>query len=419
MSVESLVEALAGSVKKAGITRISEVIADDRIFDRQFVHPGWPKDQLDRWYCAEVSGLNFHTNMLSVFPSPSSAGLGHPPSMLMEPSAPFLDIENKARTGPAGRNSIRLAREGDTNRFTVLGEVGVSRTRADSTVHDPSLFAAQVLAAALPGAGVAIGAVPGLGDSQTRVSQGQLADAARAARVALPEEKFGGGRVVAAVTTRLEDVLQRCNTDSHNLYAEAMIKRIGNAITGEPGSWVNGSSVIRMTLAQHLGPEAASSAVIADGSGMSREDRVSPRTLARWLDALQKDPSIGEAFVASLATPDKRESLRRRFRDIRLTNALSAKTGTIDGVRCLSGILTDPTDGHRLAFSIMVNDLKEGEQTLQALEFHEAVVAAADRWLTAQRPAKPDPVAAPPVSPRTHGQGRVSKPAGEAVNGGR
>src|SRR4051812_39204755 len=83
--------------------------------------------------------------------------------------------------------------------------------------------------------------------------------------------------------------------------------------------------------------------------------------------------------------------MKRRFRDIRLASELHAKTGTIDGVRCLSGYLTDKATGHRLAFSIMVNDVKEGEQALLALQFHENVVGIADKWLAAQRPPKDPP----------------------------
>lgn len=381
MSVEAMVEALAGSVKKAGVSRVSEVIVDDRVFDRQHVHPTWPKDQLDRWYCAEVSGVNFHTNVISFFPSPSSAGIGRPPAVILEPAAPWLEIENKARTAEPGKNSIWLSRDAELNRFTVMGDIGVSRVRAEVSLRDPALFTGQLIAAALPRAGVAVGSVPAVSKPLTR---DQAAEAAGAARLAQGSEPLDG-RVVAVVTTHLEDVLKRCNADSYNLYAEAMIKRMGKEVTGEPGSWTNGASVLRMTLTQHLGPTAASSTVIADGSGMSRENKVSPRTLTRWLEFLAADRTTGPMFMASLATPEGRDSIRRRFQNVQVKSKLAVKSGTIDGVRCLSGYLTDPVTERRVAFSILVNDLREGEQALQALQFHAAVVSEADRWLIAQR----------------------------------
>lgn len=389
MTVSALLSALAGAVKRAGADRITEIVVDDRIFDRQYIHPTWPKDQLDKWYCAEVAGVNFHTNVISAFPKPSPEGIGRPPIVDLEPAAPWLEIENKARTVAAGKNSVWLSRDPEMNRLTVFGEVRLpTRVAIDLTIHDVPTFAGQLIAAELPKAGVGVGAVEPLGDHRTWVTRDEIIEATGAVRLAAPDEVLGG-RPVAAVTTALADVLVRCNSDSQNLYAEAMLKRLGHDVTKEPGSWTNGSSVVRMTVAERLGPDAAASTVIADGSGLSRENRVSPRTLTRWLDQMQRDPERGPMYIASLATPEHRESLRYRFRDARLACNLHAKTGTINGVRCLSGYLIDPVTSRKLAFSIMVNDLKEGEQALTALKFHQQVVSVADRWLASQRPARP------------------------------
>jgi serine-type D-Ala-D-Ala carboxypeptidase/endopeptidase (penicillin-binding protein 4) len=382
MSVEALVGAIASSVKQAGAVRISEVVVDDGIFDRQLVHPTWPRDQLDKWYCAEVSGLNFHTNVLSVFPNPAPEGAGRPPVVLLEPAAPWMQIENRARTTGEGKNSVWLTRDPESNRFTMFGEVRFpTKVPVEITLHEPALLAGQLIAVELLRAGVPVGAAaPAHGKPPGRE---QIQGAIGAVRLVGPEDARSG-RTVAAVSTHIRDVLERCNNDSQNLYAECLIKRVGHEVTGEPGSWTNGSSVVRMTLAQHLGAESAASTVVSDGSGMSREDKVSPRTLAKWLDVLQKDTRFGEAFVESLATPGD-GTLRRRFSDIKLHSVLRAKSGKLDGVRCLSGYLTDKQSGGRIAFSVMVNDLKEGDQALQALQFHEDVVAIADRWLASQR----------------------------------
>jgi D-alanyl-D-alanine carboxypeptidase/D-alanyl-D-alanine-endopeptidase (penicillin-binding protein 4) len=165
-----------------------------------------------------------------------------------------------------------------------------------------------------------------------------------------------------------------------------MLKRIGREVTGEPGSWASGASVVRMTIAERLGPDDAAATQVSDGSGLSRDNKVSPATLTRWLDMMQRSGPTADDFVASLATTD-RGNLKKRFDEHRLQNDLAAKSGSIDGVRCLSGYLTDPATDRRVAFSIMVNDLKAGEAPLAALNFHEEVVKAIDRWMTAQRPA--------------------------------
>ncbi|MEE8190675.1 MAG: D-alanyl-D-alanine carboxypeptidase/D-alanyl-D-alanine-endopeptidase, partial [Candidatus Scalindua sediminis] len=57
----------ADSIEKKGIKVITgDIIADDTIFDREFVHDNWPKDQLSEWYCAPISGLSFNDNCVDI-----------------------------------------------------------------------------------------------------------------------------------------------------------------------------------------------------------------------------------------------------------------------------------------------------------------------------------------------------------------
>jgi D-alanyl-D-alanine carboxypeptidase/D-alanyl-D-alanine-endopeptidase (penicillin-binding protein 4) len=392
LTVDRMVEALAGAVSTAGIASVTEVIADDRVFDRNLVHETWPKDQLDRWYCAPVSGLNFHTNVVSLFPAPAKV-IGQAPWFEIQPNAPWFEIENRARTvGEGGKNSVWLARD-DAGGYTLHGEVRfASRSPIEVTVFDPAVLFAQLMAVELPRAGVSVGgiaATPG-----KRLSSIGAESAIRMVRLASTDEKLDG-RVLAVVSTHMKDVIQRCNADSQNLYAEAILKRIGHEVTKEPGSWENGSSIVRMTLSQdeELGPKYAASTVVADGSGMSREDQVAPRTLAKWLARLQKHPTFGEMFVDSLATPGD-GTLRKRFQGAELAGELKAKSGKIAGVRCLSGYVTDPVTKRRVAFSVMINNMKDSDPQ-PSLKLHEDVVVAIDRWLVAQRPER---TATAPVS---------------------
>jgi D-alanyl-D-alanine carboxypeptidase/D-alanyl-D-alanine-endopeptidase (penicillin-binding protein 4) len=191
------------------------------------------------------------------------------------------------------------------------------------------------------------------------------------------------------VTTPVRDVALLCNRDSVNLYAEALLKRMGREISGERGSWASGAAVLRMVMNERLGPEAASELTVSDGSGMSRGNQVSPSLMTAWLESVYEDARIGPAFVESLATPGS-GTLERRFRDVRVKNKVSAKSGLLNGVRTLSGYITEPGTGRTLAFSVLVNDLPlSGEAPLRALRLHEQIVAAADRWLlTETAPAR-------------------------------
>jgi D-alanyl-D-alanine carboxypeptidase/D-alanyl-D-alanine-endopeptidase (penicillin-binding protein 4) len=360
MTVGDCLSVIIGAVNKAGVRSVKEVVVDDRIFDRQFVHPTWAVDKLDRGYSAEVAGLNFHSNVISVYPRPSPDGAGGAPQFSIEPEAPFLPFENRAKTVTEGKNTVWISRDPNANRFVLRGEVrSPAQTPVQITVHDPPEFFARLLAHYLSKAGITVEST---------------------ARVCTAGEVFDSSRVLAVISTPMDEVLQRCNSDSANLYAECLLKRLGQAVTGEPGSWANGGAVLRMVLAQNLGAAQAASVIVADGSGLSRENSVSPMVLAKWLEVMARDARVRDAFTESMATPGK-GTLRNRFREVTLSNNLYAKSGFINGVRSLSGYIVHPASGRRLAFSVIVNDIKTDAQTLAALELHETIVKIADQHL--------------------------------------
>ncbi len=369
MTVDDLLERLASSVAARAQDGITEIIADDRVFDRQYAHPSWPEKDLNRWYCAEVAGLGFHTNVISVFVSPAPEGPGAAPRVSVQPDAPVYTLNNRARTTTSGANSAWIARPAPANVFTLFGDVrrpALAPIRA--SIHEPPLFTAGLIRSALHNAGVPVPSNSAL-------------------RLASDRDQFTNAETVAVVMTALPEVLRRCNTDSHNLYAEALIKRIGYEVTSDAGSWANGAAVIRMLLSERLGPDHASSVHIADGSGMSRNNRVSPATLAAWLDSISDDPALFTPFVDSLAAPGE-GTLTSRFKNVSLDNQVRAESGYLTGVYALSGYLIDPTTSRRIVFSMIINEGRRSSGN--ARRFHEAFVVDIDRWLTKQRPARAD-----------------------------
>lgn len=372
MSVEDLLAVLVRAVRQAGITTLRELVIDDRVFDNDRVHPEWPRDQLVERYCAEVSGLNFHTNVVEVFAWASPSGAGSPVTARLEPRAEWISLDVQARTVGTGTTGIAIRRDRAENRFVITGQVRESQSAGRQvSVVDPALVMGQLFADRLAKQGVRVG----------RAS----APPWKAVRRASGDESLPADRVLAVITTGLTEVLRRCNSDSSNLYAESLIKRLGYEMTGgEPGSWANGASAVQMWVVQMAGAEHGASIVIADGSGLSRSNRVSPELVVRWLAAMERQPSFA-AFTDSLATVGTGTgTLRNRFRDAQPANSLRAKTGLISGVRALSGYLTHPGTNQHVAFSILVNDLRTDGANQAARELQEQIVLAIDRWLTRQ-----------------------------------
>lgn len=340
-----------------------EIVVDDRIFDRTLVHDTWPVDQLNRWYCAEVSGVNFHTNCLSVFPRPAGE-VGQPGQLLVVPESPWIEIENKSRTVARGKHTAWAARAHGTNAITIFGDVRFASEPIEVTVHDPALQFGHLLARRLSVAGASVGEV----------------------RLAGVDESLPPARVLHTVRSPMETVLRRINVNSQNMYAEAVLKRIGAEVTGPPGSWETGSAIVRGVLNDRLGPSAGEVLVVADGSGMSRENRVTPGLLADWLLSFHDDTELGPALLASMPGPGE-GTLRSRFGSSRLDNDVRAKSGYLRGVSALSGYLTDHESGRRVVFSVLVNDPPSGIARSTIRRFEEQVVELADAWLSEQATA--------------------------------
>lgn len=360
---DALFDAIARAIKDRGITGVDEIVVDDRVFDREWAHPSWPADQLNRWYCAEVGGLNFQTNVINVYPIPGTPGSA--PIVETQPSLPWLKVAVRAKSIKQGRDSAWVARPTATNEFTLYGNVR-GRTEIPVAIHEPPTYAGQVIALALGERGIRIG-----GD-----------DARRSVRLARYDEKFEDAETVAVVSTPIEDVLRRTNTKSHNLYAECLFKRIGHEVTGDAGSWENGASVMRLLLSEHLGADAAQRTVIADGSGMSRENRVSAETLTAWLRVLSKQDGW-DTYIGTFAAPGE-GTLRSRFVDDATSGALRAKSGYLNGVYALSGVI-EQEGGRRVAFSIILNNVKPGSGSRYAKPLIDDVVLMLDEWVTGQR----------------------------------
>lgn len=376
--VDSIATAIAGA---RGDDVISQVIVDDRVFDREYVHATWPTNQLNRWYCAEVSGLNFHCNVLRVYASPG-AREGEKGIVKTDPVVPWAKINDSRLVTVTGRNAstgVGADRAQGTNNISVHGTVKQALVEPiEVTVHEGSLIFARLLGERLKELGAARPA----------------ADGVIAVRLATPDEQFPAGRIAATVRTPLPTVLERCNTDSHNLYAEALIKAAGHAATGQPGSWLNGAAVVRMQIQDRLGGAEAMNVTITDGSGMSRNNRITPAFMTRWLASIADDDRIGASLIDSLAIPAARTgTLRSRFQQATLANKVRAKSGYLNGVRTLSGYVIHEATGRTVAFSILVNDIGPKARHDKIKKMQEDIVEAVDDWLSDE--VLSDPTARP------------------------
>jgi D-alanyl-D-alanine carboxypeptidase/D-alanyl-D-alanine-endopeptidase (penicillin-binding protein 4) len=145
----------------------------------------------------------------------------------------------------------------------------------------------------------------------------------------------------------LEALVRHTNHVSDNYYAETLLKGLG-ARSGTAGSTVAGAAVASK-FARELGFRAR----IADGSGLSRGNFISPRDVGRLLVEAQEEPWF-DSFYRSLPLAGKSGTLDKRMRGTAASGRCRAKTGTLSGVSALAGYC-NARSGKRITFALLMN----------------------------------------------------------------
>ncbi len=136
----------------------------------------------------------------------------------------------------------------------------------------------------------------------------------------------------------MHDLLSLANTESHNFTAEVLLRSAS-------GSWnLSTARQLEMQWLYQQGLPMAGVSV-ADGSGLDRANRVTSRLLAALLVRMAQHPYAAN-YQASMAIAGRRGTLRHLFIGTPIEGRFRGKTGTISGVRSISGVL-DTVDGPR------------------------------------------------------------------------
>lgn len=149
----------------------------------------------------------------------------------------------------------------------------------------------------------------------------------------------------------LEDIIIPILKESDNLKAESVFAQLAVASGGKGTERKVSASCVNV-LIQALGLNP-SDYTIADGSGLSLYNYVSPKLLVELLKYAWNNPRIRPYLYASLPVAGVDGTLENRFADTPAYDNLRAKTGTVTAVSSLSGYCRSNTTGHDICFSII------------------------------------------------------------------
>lgn len=157
-------------------------------------------------------------------------------------------------------------------------------------------------------------------------------------------------RTLARVEHNLSPLLAQMLKESDNFYAESLFMHLG-ALHSQRGSTRERAAAVVDSLAQASGIDA-SALCVADGSGLSLYNYLTPQFLTSLLTMAHARAQVFEALVPALPIAGVDGTLKKRMLHTPAQGRVWAKTGSVSGVSSLAGYART-ADGRLLAFAIL------------------------------------------------------------------
>jgi D-alanyl-D-alanine carboxypeptidase/D-alanyl-D-alanine-endopeptidase (penicillin-binding protein 4) len=345
-------DALAAALARRGVRSIAGAVvadprrigADEPIEDGESAddHGVAPIEATENTPPGELSPrvplvVNHGLMLIRVRPGAES---GRPAEVTTTPADPSFVIHNGAVTKAKRRSrvTVKLSINGSRIQIDVAGRVAadsggvVFRRR----VPHQALYAAALMRASLLAAGITV------------------RDDARVAPT--PAQKAGRVLPLLAVheSAPLGILLRKINKDSDNDYAERVLEAAGAEVYGGAPTGEKGVRLLREVIGELGLPPG--SYVPKNGSGLGHANRITADAMSTLLRTLYLDPRVGPEILQSLSVGGVDGTTRNRFKGTIAAERVRAKTGTLHGKSCLSGLVGDGSDV--LAFSILVEGIR-------------------------------------------------------------
>lgn len=332
---------LAGDILRSGLSELKgNIVVDDWAFDQVHHDENRIPTDTDRPYNAPIGALSFNYNSTTVYFRPGDK-IGDSVKVFVEPDTKYIFIKNEAKTSKLGtKYNIQAQRvsggeNGDVIRVTGTMPLFMEEQRRYFNIVSPSIYSGRALRMMLEMRGVKFAP-----DSQIIHRQAPPSAINVAEIASLP----------------MRDIVGLMNKYSNNFIADALVKTLGMEIKGRPGTMEKGLEILNEE-ALRLGLNDKGFKVVS-GSGLTRINRMSSKQFIGLLNAAYLDFEVLPELLSSLPIAGRDGTLRRRMEGTQAYGRLRGKTGSIDGVAALVGVVQS-RGGELLAFSVLMNDEKK------------------------------------------------------------
>jgi D-alanyl-D-alanine carboxypeptidase/D-alanyl-D-alanine-endopeptidase (penicillin-binding protein 4) len=327
-------------IRKQGIKKIEgAVIGDASIFDDTLTPPSWFPGDLGNYYGAGASGLTFHENSFRIIVKPGKRFRDSAKIAEIDPPIPYIKINNKVLTGtPYAAEDLWVYGGSFDNTREIKGIIPRKNLRFPmrASLPDPAYFCSYSLFKTLTDSGIVV--TDSATTNKILKEQGKLKPKSPTV-------------IYAQESPPLDTIIYHTNQRSINTYAEDIIKMLAYEKTG------NGSTVIGTQLVRHFWESKGvdlKGFIMKDGSGLSPEDKVSPRQLAEILRVYISD-TMFPVFYHTLPIAGVSGTIKSIFKGTIAENNLRAKSGYMMGIRSYAGYVYNKK-GKLLTFGIIVNN---------------------------------------------------------------
>ena len=360
--VEKSLAELADSAVAKGLKEVDgDIVGDDSYFPYDPYPAGWSVGDLFFTFGAPVSAIAFNDNSVRIAVQPE-ASIGDAASILVEPAAAQGGVTFEIKTGPAdGKPDFAVVRQPGTNFILLRGMIPVGHPSMDLdlAITEPAETAARTLKQLLEARGVRV-----IGGVHVRHAPppdpSDAGDLPPAAIIPMANQFV----LAQHDSPPLLESIRVMNKISQNLHAELLLRTVAREKTGIGST--DGGIKIEQDFLKAAGV-ADGDVVLSDGSGLSRDDLVTPRAVVALLRYVAHQP-WGEDYLSTLPIAGVDGTLESRMKSTPASGLIQAKTGGLEHVHALSGYATT-LRGEHLVFSIFGNNnAAHGRDATEAID---------------------------------------------------
>ncbi|VAX19553.1 D-alanyl-D-alanine carboxypeptidase [hydrothermal vent metagenome] len=327
---------ISEELARMGIKEITgNLVLDNTFFDDMSKAPSWNGTRTQNPYDAKLSALsvNFNTVAVHVYPGITA---GEPLRVSLEPGSGYFTIANKSKTIARGKRKILVKRVKRNGGYVMVVNGTMRRSDHETVIYvninEPLIFAGKVFKFQFAKSGIKI-----LGN----IKKGKATDKLKV--------------LVTHKSKPLSVILRGLNRYSNNFVAEQIIKTMDAEMHGKPGTHKTGLEITRQFLSN--AKVNLANVTLADGSGLSRKNRLTAHTLTDLLVAVNHNFKIWPDFVSALGIMGVDGSVRNRLAGSQATGMARAKTGTLSRISTLTGYVATKKTGKLYGYAIFLNNM--------------------------------------------------------------